>query len=115
MVGGCRIKRNLTLQCSVLSGSMIAFEFDQHNDNSPLWKRRDSAELVFAKTSGIITGWDALVSYWLVFFPLSLVTVPEGFATVNSAQFLRISKVATLILILGWHYFRVAPSFFIKL
>ena len=76
---------------------MIGFDFDQHNDYSPLWKRGDWAELAFAKTSGIFTGWDALVSYWLVFFFLSPVTVPEGFVTVNSAQFLPISKVATLI------------------
>ena len=47
---------------------MIAFEFDLHNDNSPLWKRGDWAELAFTKTAGIVTGWDALVSYWLVFF-----------------------------------------------
>ena len=94
---------------------MIAFEFDLHNDNSPRRKRGDWAELAFTKTAGIVTGWDALVSYWLVFFPLSPVTVLEGFVTVDSTQFLRISKVATLILIVGWHYFRVAPSFFIKL
>ena len=33
--------------------------------------------------SGIVTG-DAPVSYWLI-FPLSLLTVPEVFANVNSA------------------------------
>ena len=35
---------------------------------------------------GIVTG-DAPLSYWLNFFPLSLVTVPEVFAKVNSTQF----------------------------
>ena len=43
------------------------------------------AELAFAKNPGIVIG-DAPVSYWSI-FPLSLVTVPEVFAKVNSAQF----------------------------
>ena len=36
---------------------------------------------------------DALVSYWPIFF-LPLITVPEVFAKVNSAQFPLVSKVA---------------------
>ena len=36
---------------------------------------------------------DSLVSHWPIFF-LSLVTVPEVFAKVNSAQFPLVSKVA---------------------
>ena len=102
MVDGCRIKQELSLSL---------FGFKRVHDCVRIWKGGDWAELAFAKTSGIVTGWDALAS----FFFLSPVTVPEGFVTVNSAQFLPISKVATLILILGWHYFRVAPMFFIKL
>ena len=43
-------------------------------------------EVLLAIISGIVTG-DALVSYWLIFF-LFLVTVPEVFAKVNSAQVL---------------------------
>ena len=39
-----------------------------------------------AIVSGIVIG-DALISYWLIFFPLSQITVPEVFAKVNSAQF----------------------------
>ena len=38
-----------------------------------------------AIVSGIVIG-DALISYWLI-FSLSLITVPEVFAKVNSAQF----------------------------
>ena len=49
-----------------------------------------------AIVSGIVTG-DAPVSYWSIFF-LSLVTVPEVFAWVNSAQFLLVSKVANVSL-----------------
>ena len=47
-----------------------------------------------AIVSGIVTG-DAPVSYWPI-FPLSLVTVPEVFAKINSDQFpsVRVSKVA---------------------
>ena len=51
-----------------------------------------------AIVSGIVTG-DAPVSYWPIFF-LSLVTVPEVFAWVNSAQFLLVSKVANVSLFL---------------
>ena len=36
---------------------------------------------------------DALVSYWPI-FSLSLITVPEVFAKVNSAQFPLVCKVA---------------------
>ena len=43
------------------------------------------AEMRRAITSGIVLG-DALVSYWPIFF-LSLVTILEVFAKVNSAQF----------------------------
>ena len=35
---------------------------------------------------GIVTG-DAPLSYWPNFFPLSLVTIPEVFAKINSTQF----------------------------
>ena len=51
-----------------------------------------------AIVSGIVTG-DAPVSYWPIFSP-SLVTVPEVFAWVNSAQFLLVSKVANVSLFL---------------
>ena len=51
-----------------------------------------------AIVSGIVTG-DAPVSYWPIFF-LSLVTVPEVFARVNSAQFHLVSKVANVSLFL---------------
>ena len=44
-----------------------------------------------AVASGIVSE-DASVSYWPIFSP-SLVTVPEVFAWVNSAQFLLVSKV----------------------
>ena len=43
-------------------------------------------EMLLAIIYGIVT-YDALVSYWLIFF-LFLVTVPEVFAKVNSAQVL---------------------------
>ena len=42
-----------------------------------------------AVVSGIVTG-DALVSDWPI-FSLSLVTVPEVFAKVNSVQFVSLS------------------------
>ena len=42
--------------------------------------------MLLAIISGIVT-YDALVSYWLIFF-LFLVTVPEVLAKVNSAQVL---------------------------
>ena len=54
--------------------------------------RRTGVEMCPAIVSGIVTG-DAPVSYW-PFFSMSLVTVPEFFAKVNSAQFLPVSKVA---------------------
>ena len=70
-----------------------------------------------AIVSGIVTG-DVPVSYWPIFF-LSLVTVPEVFAWVNSAQFLLVSKVANVSLFLPvccfhkWrsrgHWDRVCP------
>ena len=44
------------------------------------------AEMRYAIVSGIVTG-DAPVSYWPLFFSLSLVTVPEVFAEVSSVQF----------------------------
>ena len=44
------------------------------------------AEMRPATVCGIVTG-DALVSYWPIFFSLPLVTVPGGFAGVNSVQF----------------------------
>ena len=44
--------------------------------------------------SKIVTG-DVLIVYWS-FFSLSLVTVPEVFAKVNSAQSLLLSKVVNL-------------------
>ena len=51
--------------------------------NSPLQKLKgDWTEYAFAKTSGIGYG-DAPVSYWSIFFPVSL-TVPDVFARVNS-------------------------------
>ena len=50
------------------------------------------AEMLPAIILRTVTG-DALVSYWPIFF-LSLVTIPEVFAKVNSAQFPLISKVA---------------------
>ena len=50
-----------------------------------LKNEKEWVELAFAKTFGIVT-WDAPVSYWPIFF-LSLVTVAEVFAKVNSAQF----------------------------
>ena len=43
-------------------------------------------EMLLAIISGIVTD-DMLVSYWLIFF-LFLVTVPEVFTKVNSAQVL---------------------------
>ena len=39
-----------------------------------------------AIVSGIVPG-NAPISYWLIFFSLSLVTVPEVFAKVDSPQF----------------------------
>ena len=54
---------------------------------SPLWNEKGTGvEMLLAIISGIVT-YDALVSYWLIFF-LFLVTVPEVFAKVNSAQVL---------------------------
>ena len=50
------------------------------------------AEMLPAIILSTVTG-DALVSYWPIFF-LSLVTIPEVFAKVNSAQFPLVSKVA---------------------
>ena len=38
-----------------------------------------------AIVSGMVAG-DALISYWLVFFSLLWLTVPEAFARDNSAQ-----------------------------
>ena len=61
MVDGCRIKEELSLSL---------FGFKRVHDCVRIWKGGDWAELAFAKTSGIVTGWDALVSYWLVFFPV---------------------------------------------
>ena len=46
-----------------------------------------SAELPFAKTSGMVTG-DAPISYWSI-FPQSPGTFPEVFAKGKSAQFPR--------------------------
>ena len=54
------------------------------------------AEISPAIVSGIVTG-DASVSYWPI-FTLYLVTVPELFAKVNSAEFLLVSKVAHFVL-----------------
>ena len=48
-------------------------------------RRHLQTKCVLAIDSGIVTG-DALVSYWPI-FSLSLVTVPEVFAKVNSSQF----------------------------
>ena len=42
-------------------------------------------EMRLALVSGMVTG-EAPVSFWPI-FSLSLVTVPEGFAKVKSAQF----------------------------
>ena len=53
--------------------------------------------------SVIATG-DAPVRH-LSFFSPSLVTVPEVFANVNSAQFLLVSKVANGQKVTGNHYF----------
>ena len=47
-------------------------------------KKETGAEMCAAIVPGIVTG-DALVSYWLI-LSLSLVTVPEVFGKVNSAQ-----------------------------
>ena len=49
-------------------------------------EKRTGAEMRRAIVSGIVPG-DALVSYWPKFFSLSLVTIPEVFAKVNSSQF----------------------------
>ena len=52
------------------------------------------AEMWHAIVSGIVAG-VALLSYWSIFFPLSLVTIPEVFAKVYSDQFpSRVSKLA---------------------
>ena len=51
-------------------------------------------ESAFAKNSGIVIG-DAPVSYWSI-FPMSLVTVPEVFAEVNSAQLYQHSSLGTV-------------------
>ena len=48
-----------------------------------LLKREGSCGGEMRSKIGIVT-WDTLVSYWLIFPPLSLVTVPEVFAKVNS-------------------------------
>ena len=40
-------------------------------------QKETGLDSAFAKTSGIVTG-DAPVSYWLNFFPLSLVTSPRS-------------------------------------
>ena len=50
------------------------------------------AEMLPAITLSTVTR-DSLVSYWPIFF-LSLVTVPNVFPKVNSAQFPLVSKVA---------------------
>ena len=49
-------------------------------------KKRTEAETHPAVISGIVTG-DAPVSYWPIFSPVPIVTVPEVFAKVNSVQF----------------------------
>ena len=56
--------------------------------------KETGAEIRPAIVCGIPTA-DAPVSYWSI-FPLSLVTVPDVFAKVNSDQFpsVRVSKVA---------------------
>ena len=43
-----------------------------------------------AVVSEIVTG-DAPVSYWPIFSPVPIVTVPEVFAKVNSVQFVSLS------------------------
>ena len=48
-------------------------------------KKRTGAEMCPAVVSGIITG-DVPVSYWPVFFSLSLVTVSEVFAACNESR-----------------------------
>ena len=52
-----------------------------------------------AIVSGIVTG-DAPVSFW-PYFPLSVVTVPEVFAKVNSSQFTRFYSDKCLTITLG--------------
>ena len=47
--------------------------------------RRTGDEMFPASVSGIVNG-EAQVSYWPI-FSLTLATVPEAFAKVNSAQF----------------------------
>ena len=69
------------------------------------------AQLAFAKNSGIVIG-DSPVSYWSI-FPLSLVTVPEVFAKVNSAQFLLFSKVANNTVCLGPYGKALLPLLFL--
>ena len=49
---------------------------------------------------GIVNG-DALVSHWPI-FPLSLVTVPEFFAELNSTQFLLLSNARNDDLVMGF-------------
>ena len=66
-------------------------------------RRTNWGEMRPAVVSGIVIG-DALVSYWPIFSP-SLVTVPEVFANVNSAQFLLVSKVANGQKVKGNHHF----------
>ena len=55
MVDGRRIKQELSLSL---------FGFKRVHDCVRIWKGGDWAELAFAKTSGIVTGWDALASFF---------------------------------------------------
>ena len=50
-----------------------------------------------ASVSGIVTG-DKPVSYWPI-FPVSLVTAPEAFAKVNSAQFPSLFKSGEWVIV----------------
>ena len=49
-------------------------------------EKRTGAEMRGTIVCGIVPG-NAPVSYWPIFFSLSLVTVPKAFAKVNSPQF----------------------------
>ena len=49
-------------------------------------EKETGAEMLPAIVSGIVPG-NGPVSYWPFFFHVSIVTVPEVFVNVNSAQF----------------------------
>ena len=53
-------------------------------------EKRTEAETHPAVVCGIVTG-DSLVSDWPILFSLSVVTVPQVFAKVNSVQFVSLS------------------------